>query len=224
MSAPTKEEALDVVNNIATKEGVTVNEHLIYNLFRKCQNNLTRTINTINLIAIKSPHLLNDATVSFPNIDPVASKLHEIIQLFNAQTFHSIVQIRSILYILLAHGVSPENIIKRLFRILIHNLKGYESQIIELTSGVEAMLNKSSREFYHLENYIIGLMALVKNYKPIPVKEKVTLKLTDSTKKENIVSTKPKITKPKITIKQPAKKKIQLKKKSDKDTLNLSKK
>jgi len=221
MSAPTKEEALDVVFNILEKEGFqNVNEKLICHLYRKCQHNLTRTINTLNLLAVKSPNLLKESVINFPNIDPVASKLHEIIQLFNAQTFQSIVQIRSILYVLLAHGVSPEKIIKRLFRILIYNLKGYESVIIEMTSDIEAMLNKSSREFYHLENYIIGLMALVKNYKPNkgPPKEKVTLNLIEhkSSKKENDKNTnknikdikdnkdlkdKKKIVKPKITIK-----------------------
>jgi len=203
MSVPSKTEMLAVVNNILVKEGIRniVNDHLVYNLYKKCHYNLTRTINVLNFLAIKSPNLLKEKIINMPSVDPVISHLHKIINLFNAQSFNSIIEIRNLLYVLLAHGVSPEQIIKSLFQIIIHNLKGYEINIIQITNQIEDMLNHSSREFYHLENCIIQLMILVKNYrKPATLKRTISIKPTNNVKKST--ATKPNITlKPKITLK-----------------------
>jgi len=181
MSAPSKQEMLSVVHKILVTEGVRdlVNDNLVCNLFKKCRHNLTRTINILNLLTIKSPLLLKENIINMPLVDPVVAHIHKIVHLFNAQTFNSITEIRNLLYVLLAHGVSPEEIIKSLFQILIHNLKGQEIAIIRVTNEIEHMLNHSSREFYHLENYIVQLLILVKFYRKPDNKSKNSIHKID---------------------------------------------
>jgi hypothetical protein len=87
-------------------------------------------------------------------------------------------EIRNKFYILLAHGVNPEEIIKRIFKIVIDNMPGYETEIAEITDDIDFQLLRASREFYHLENYVLRLLVIIKVHQNKPEVTKKKPKLT----------------------------------------------
>jgi len=175
LSAPNKDEALGVINKILNNVGVKINEALIVALFRKCDRNLTATLNLLQLIYYtkSSSDLSSMINVNMADICPVTKCCNEIVtDMFSGDNLAIINKIRTKIYTLLTHGIRPEEIIKRIFRIAITNLPGMESQIIELTNNIEFQLTKASREFYHVENYVVHLIILIKKYQLDPNKWK----------------------------------------------------
>jgi hypothetical protein len=175
LSAPNKDEALQVINVILEKVGVKINETLILALFRKCDRNLTATLNLLQLMYYTktSEDLNNMINVNMADICPVTKCCNEIVtDMFSGDNLAIINKIRTKIYTLLTHGIRPEEIIKRIFRIAITNLPGMELQIIELTNTIEFQLTKASREFYHVENYVVHLIILIKKFQLDPAKWK----------------------------------------------------
>jgi replication factor C subunit 3/5 len=175
LGAPNKDEALVVVNKILNSVGVKINEALIVALFRKCDRNLTATLNLLQLIYYtkSSSELSGMINVNMADICPVTKCCNEIVtDMFSGDNLAIINKIRTKIYTLLTHGIRPEEIIKRIFRIAITNLPGMEPQIIELTNMVEFQLTKASREFYHVENYVVHMIILIKKYQLDPAKWK----------------------------------------------------
>jgi len=175
MSAPNKNQARDVIDRILEQEGVKINPTLIQAIFRKNGRNLTHTINLLQLLTnIRSPQeLLRLTNVNLQDICPITLCCNQIVtEMFTSDNINMIVRIRTRIYTLLTHGVNPEEIIKRIFKIAINNLPGLELEIIELTNEVEFRLTKSSREFYHIENYIVKLLVLIKQFQIDPKKYK----------------------------------------------------
>lgn len=167
MSSPTQEEALAVVTNILDHENLKVHEEVIFNLYKKCHGNLTKAINLLQLHIIKNGSSSKPITeiIKLPEVCQVTRYCQEIvIKMFQNNHMNSITEIRNLLYSLLTHGVNSEEIVKKIFRLVLNNLPGWEKEIVQITDTIEMQLQKSSREFYHLENYVIQLIFLVKQY------------------------------------------------------------
>ena len=100
--------------------------------------------------------LRKQTIVNMPDVCPITKCCNDIVQkMFTSDSLSMISEVRTSLYILLTHGVNAEDIVKRIFKIVIRNLVGWELQVIEITDDIELQLSKSSREFYHLENYVV---------------------------------------------------------------------
>ena len=167
LASPTRDEALSVIKPIIKTENININEKVIKNMFKKCHENMRQTINLLQLMtAIYSPtELSNKTIINMPEICPITKCCNEIVMdLFTSDNLVIVTQIRTKLYTLLTHGVNSEDIVKRIFEIVIRNLAGSELEVIEITNDTEFKLKKSSRDFYHLECYIVKLLVLIKNY------------------------------------------------------------
>ena len=192
LSSPTPNQSLNVIRPILDQEGVKINDKLIKNLFKKCQGNLSKTINFLQLMSITmSQDQLNKQTViNMSEICPVTKTCNDIVvRMFTGTNLSLITEIRNYLYILLTHGVNSEDIVKRIFKIVIRNLVGWESRVIEITDEIELKLTKSSREFYHLEKYLVKLLLIIKEYqmkKPSEPKKKTKLNFKKNGKTKKI--------------------------------------
>jgi len=192
MSAPSKEDAYKVIKPILIKNNInTISDGLIEILYKKCQGNISHTINLLQLMyTIYEPEKLSAlTTINLQDICPITKCCNDIVtELFASDNLNMITKIRTNLYTLLTHGVNAEDIIKRIFKIVIINLKGWEIKVIELTDEIELMLRKSSREFYHIENYIVRLLILIKQYQ---IKDKSPVKNKSTSVRQGISTIKP---------------------------------
>lgn len=185
MAAPTKDEAYSVVQRFLDLEGIKVNDKLIKNLYKKCQGNLSHTINLLQfIVTTTAPDILaNQITVNMPDICLVTNSCNDIVtKMFSSEDLNLVTHIRIQLYTLLTHGVNAEEIVKRIFKIVSTNLVGLELKVVKITDDIEMKLKKSSREFYHLESYIVQLLVLIKRYQLSKQQQKIT------TKKNNLAS------------------------------------
>jgi hypothetical protein len=172
MAAPRKMQGTQVINRILEREHHTpINPQLIANLYQKNNRSLTKTINLIQLMSnIYSTSELSRLTnVKMHDICPITLCCNQIVtEMFSSDNLNMITGLRTRIYTLLTHGINPEEIIKRIFKIAINNLPGLELPLIELTTRIESHLTKSSREFYHIEDYIVKLLVLIKTYQINP--------------------------------------------------------
>lgn len=184
MSVPTRDEAFNVISRILDTENVKVESRLIHNVYKKCHGNLSHAVNLLQLMQTTTPahQLSKQLVVNVPEICPITKCCNNIVmKMFTSENLGLVTEIRSNLYTLLTHGVDAEDIVKRIFKIVIHNLIGWELRVIRITDEVELKLKKSSREFYHLENYVVKLLVIIKQYQienKNESKKKTTIKKT----------------------------------------------
>lgn len=187
MAAPSKDESYDLMKSILDAEGVQIEDRLLHNLYKKCGGNASQSINMLQLMHTTIPpsKLSKQLVVNIPDICPITKCCNDIVvQMFTSEDLGLVAEVRNSLYTLLTHGVNAEEIVKRIFKIVIHNLIGWEFKVIEITDEIELKLKKSSREFYHVENYIVQLLVLIKSYQI----ENKNGKKSISTNKKNILT------------------------------------
>lgn len=189
LSTPFYDEAVKVIHPILENENLSniIDDRLIKSLYRKCGENMTKILNFLQLLSsiYSSRELKQMRTISMPDLCPVTKCCNDIVtQMYESQNLLIIAKIRIQLYTLLTHGINSEDIIKRIFEIVIRNIPGSEIEVINLTDQIESKLGKSSRDFYHLECYIVKLLVLIKSHQ----KQKSITKNQKPTKKINKVN------------------------------------
>lgn len=168
LGSPSREEALKIIRNMLENEGAGISklftDNFIKGFYNRCQGNLSQCINLLQLAYIKHPlEKIIKGTLIPVEVCMIGQACRIIVsKLFESKVL-PLYDIRNIIYVLLAHGVNSEEIIKNIYKITLDNLPDKEPELTKLLDTVEFNIHKSSREFYHLENYIINLLCVIKN-------------------------------------------------------------
>lgn len=183
LGSPSREEALIIMRNIVERENISqfFTDTFLKGFYNRCQGNLSNCINLLQIAYIKYPlEKIIKGTLIPVEVCLVGQACRVIVsKLFESKVL-PLYDIRNIIYVLLAHGVNSEEILKNIYKITLDNLPEREPELTKLLDTVEFNIHKSSREFYHLEYYIINLLCIIKNVNEVKKEENVPTTVASS--------------------------------------------
>ena len=162
--APSNEETIKILSEVAVSENLTLESGSILNKIARESNNNLRTA----LLMLESMALNNELQlkVSTPVIKPdwkvVIAKMSTKIQ--RERNVGALLECRSVLYDLLSHCIPAKVILEELLNSLLDgkNLPDKtKSGIIECSSTFDERLALGNKAIYHLEGFIARVMCII---------------------------------------------------------------
>lgn len=191
VSAPSKQTVKDILKNISLKENIIdITEEALDSICIYSNQDLSKAINSLQLIVVKSPDSLNSKEgIKLSEFKEVEAHISNIIKiLFTGRNVDSILTLRKKVYDLLIYCIDPLIIIRSIFQHIMRNISDdyfkYKYQIIKIASYYDNTLRLGSKPIYHLEGYLIDLFKIVKNMHK-EIAENSSIKTVKTTKSKN---------------------------------------
>lgn len=162
--APSSDETINVLSEVASKENVKLESGAILNTITKAANgNLRTALLMLESMSLNNEMQLKDSTqVIKPDWLVVISKLAHKIQ--RERTVGCLVECRAVLYDLLSHCIPAKTILQELTLELMKSPSLNESikiTIIDNSSKFDERLSLGNKAIYHLEGFIARVMCAI---------------------------------------------------------------
>ena len=157
--APTDEEIIGVLQNIAKKENCQLPLELAEKIAEKSNRNLRRAILLTEACRVAQYPFTADQAVMDLDWEIYLKQTAQAI--LQEQTPRKLMEVRSRLYELLTHCIPPEAIFVGLTKELVTNCDGeLKNQLIEYAAEYEHRLTKGNKAIYHLEAFVAKFMSI----------------------------------------------------------------
>lgn len=158
--APTSDETVNILNNVASKEKVQLDSGEVLKIIaQESQGNLRKTLLMFEAMALSNEMQLKRSTpVIKPDWESVILKLATKIQ--REKSVGCLVECRAVLYDLLAHCIPPRTVLQELTFALLQNCNTEKTKIavLQTSSTFDERLSLGNKPIYHLEGFIARAM------------------------------------------------------------------
>lgn len=157
--APTHEEIVTVLQNIAKKENCSLPMELAERISEKSNRNLRRAILLTEACRVNQYPFTADQPVIDLDWEIYLKQTAQAI--LQEQTPKKLMEVRARLYELLTHCIPPDAIFVGLTKELVQNCDGeLKTQLIGFAAEYEHRLTKGNKAIYHLEAFVAKFMAI----------------------------------------------------------------
>jgi len=159
VSAPSRDEIVTVLTNVAKKEGCNLPTELAKRIAEKSNRNLRRAI--LMLEACKVAQYPFTADQSIIDLDWEVFLKATAQYIVAEQTPKQLQEVRGRLYELLTHCIPADVIFVGLLKELVKNCDGeLKCEVAELAASYEHRLTKGNKSIYHLEAFVAKFMSI----------------------------------------------------------------
>ncbi|KAF6020496.1 RfC38 [Bugula neritina] len=164
VAAPTKQEMLHVLNEVAHKEGITLPEDVAEKIVVKSERNMRRALLMLEACHVtQKPISKGQAVPSLPWQQYIQETAQLAFQDYNSER---LMKIRERLYQLQIHLIPSTTIMTTLVDELLEALPGkLKLELVKIAATYEHRLQLGSKDIFHLEAFIIQFMSLNQRYK-----------------------------------------------------------
>eukprot|EP01027_Heterolobosea_sp_BB2_P016215 GEZU01023106.1.p1 GENE.GEZU01023106.1~~GEZU01023106.1.p1 ORF type:complete len:406 (-),score=81.20 GEZU01023106.1:121-1260(-) len=161
--APTHEEICDVLQKVATKEGVKLPPKFAERIAVASDRNLRRALLMMEASKVEQYPFKDDQQVRVPDWERFIEDIAK--DLINEQSAQKIYDTRGKLYELLANCIPPELIIKQLSSELMKKLDNeLKQEVAHWSAFYEHRLKCGSKAIVHLEAFVARFMSIYKKF------------------------------------------------------------
>ncbi|KAJ3094247.1 Subunit of heteropentameric Replication factor C (RF-C) [Physocladia obscura] len=169
VSAPSPEEITKVLTKVAIKESFSLPDVFAAKIADACGGNLRRALLMLEAAKVKQfsvpalyPFAVNDPIQLTDWENYIAETARAIVA---EQTPKRLQEVRTRLYELLTHCISPELIMKTLmFEIIKLIDMGMVPDVIKMAADYEQSMRQGSKPIFHLEAFVAKFMAIYKRF------------------------------------------------------------
>ncbi|XP_001951302.1 replication factor C subunit 3 [Acyrthosiphon pisum] len=161
--APTHEDICKILKTICKKEGLTLPDELALIISQNCERNLRRAILMLEASKVKQYPFDVKQSVVVPDWQLYIGDTAK--QILSQQTPGKLLEVRSMLYELIVHGIPTNVIFKFLLKELVKNCDiSLKHDIVEIASFYEHSLLKGNKTMFHLEAFVAKFMLLYSKF------------------------------------------------------------
>jgi len=163
IAAPEEKDIINILNQVANKEGIKLPQKFAATISRKSNRNLRRALLMLETARVQQYPFSEDQDVILPDWETYIKNLTNMI--LQEQSPERALQVRGKLYELLTHCIPPTLIIKTLALELAQNVDNQlKGKIFQEAAKYEANLQKGNKAIFHIEAFVIKVMAIYKKY------------------------------------------------------------
>jgi len=161
--SPTHQEICDVLQNIASKEGLKLPNALAENIAVESNRNLRRAVLMFEACKVDKYPFSDDQKVRLSDwerfVDDIGRRIME------EQSPSRLLMVRAKLYELLGNCIPPEIVIKALTDVLLKRLDDQlRHQTVQWAAYYEHRMQQGSKPIFHLEAFVAKFMAIYKRW------------------------------------------------------------
>ena len=163
VSAPSHAEICNVLQKVATKEGLKLPDGLATRISQSCERNLRRALLTLEACKVQQYPFSDSQPVQQPDWQLFISALAD--EILTEQSPKALLKIRGKLYELLCSCIPPDLIIKSLTQALMRKIPPQvRHETIHHAAFYETRMQSGSKPIFHLEAYIARFMSIYKKH------------------------------------------------------------
>jgi len=156
-------EIVEVLDSVAKQEGFKVPRELAGKIALKCNRNLRRAVLMLEAAKMKAYPFPADMEVEEPDWEYYITVVAQTI--ISEQSPTSILAVRGKLYELLGNCIPPTTILKVLLKEILKRVDdSLKPHVVEAAAYYEHRLQLGSKPIFHLEAFIVKVMAIYKRY------------------------------------------------------------
>jgi len=165
VAAPTEEQIVKILRNVARRESVTLPNSMAVNLARESDRNLRKALLMLEAAKVQAGgnEIPDDQLIPTPDWEIYIRQLANDIT--KEQSPQTLMMAREKIYELLVNCIPATTILKTLVGELLNNLDdSVKLEVIEWAAFYEHRIALGSKDIFHLEAFIAKYMAIYKKY------------------------------------------------------------
>mmetsp|Transcript_6068 Transcript_6068/g.9416 ORF Transcript_6068/g.9416 Transcript_6068/m.9416 type:complete len:361 (-) Transcript_6068:373-1455(-) len=163
IGAPTNQEVVQSLHQIANKEGLTLPDALAVKISLKCNRNIRRAILMLEASKVQQYPFTADQAVRMQDWEMFIDQLGRVI--CEEQTPARLQLARNKMYELLANCIPPTVILKTLTSVLLRRLDDQiKHQVVRWSAFYEHRMQTGSKHIFHLEAFVAKFMSIYKRW------------------------------------------------------------
>ncbi|TGZ85396.1 P-loop containing nucleoside triphosphate hydrolase protein [Ascodesmis nigricans] len=163
VAAPTKEEIVSVLEEVAQKEGVMWRRKLAERIADESGRNLRKAMLMMEAVYAQNETVKDTTTIPPPDYEALISQIAE--DIIAEHTPARILLVRSKLYDLLTHCIPATTILKLLtFALIAKTDDALKADVIKWSAFYEHRLHIGSKQIFHLEAFVAKYMRVVESW------------------------------------------------------------
>jgi len=161
--APSPSDVTEVLQLVAKKEGINLPDDFCQKIVLKSERNLRRAILMLEACKADQYPFGSKQEISEPDWEVYLRETGQ--KMVTEQSPRALMEVRSRLYELLTHCISPELIIKKLLREILKNCDGQlKAEVTAMAAYYEHRLCMGSKVIFHIEAFVAKFMAIYKRF------------------------------------------------------------
>eukprot|EP00792_Barthelona_sp_PAP020_P003765 TRINITY_DN1631_c0_g1_i1.p1 TRINITY_DN1631_c0_g1~~TRINITY_DN1631_c0_g1_i1.p1 ORF type:complete len:356 (+),score=88.69 TRINITY_DN1631_c0_g1_i1:41-1108(+) len=158
---PSDNEMIKVLQNVAIKEQLTLNNTLRTKIVQQSRGNMRKALLLLELAAFTNS--ANSDELILPDWEKFAESI--VVGLLEEQTAQRIGQLRDRLFELLASCIAPETLFNKFVEILIEKVPAIMPEVIDVACKFQHNCVRGNKPIFHLEAFIAHVMQIYRSYR-----------------------------------------------------------
>ncbi|KIL67702.1 hypothetical protein M378DRAFT_159549 [Amanita muscaria Koide BX008] len=163
VAAPSEEDMMDVLQNVAKRVGFDLPPDAADKIVDDAEGNMRKAILVLEALKMQSPNLNGPLSIAKPDWETYCHKVADLI--IGEQSPARIMEVRSKFYELLSHCIPPTVILKTVAERVVDKVdESLKADIMHWAAFYEVRMRNGNKKIFHLEAWVVKVMSLYKHF------------------------------------------------------------